>query len=75
MSKRRKQHRTPNKSQRQNTLAVLMAMCVIAGLGSVVIGAMSNDPQTAAGTIGGGLTASGIGLLKFYGKYPKIYKQ
>ena len=74
MSKKKAKHRTPNKAQRRNNLAVLMAMCVIAGLGSVVIGSMSQDPQVAASTIGGGITASGIGLLKFYGKYQKNVK-
>ena len=74
MSKRKNKHRTPTKAHRQNNLALLMAMCVIAGLGSIVIGSMSNDPQTAATTIGVGTTASGIGLLRFYGKYPKNTK-
>lgn len=72
MSKRSSYDRTKNRSLKQNNFAVLMAMCVIAGVGSIVLGSMSNDPNTAASAIGGGLTASGVGLLKFYEKYQDL---
>ena len=72
MSKKSSYDRTKNRNVKQNNFAVLMAMCIIAGIGSVVIGAMSNDSKIAAGTIGGGLIASSIGMTEFYGRYQNL---
>ena len=72
MSKRSSYDRTKNRTVKQNNFAALMAMCVIAGIGSIVIGAMSNDSKVVAGTISGGLIASSIGMTEFYGRYQNL---
>ena len=68
MSKRSRYDKSKNRSRKQNNIAVLMAMCVIAGLGSIVLGSMSRQPAV----IGAGTVAAGLGLTISYQHYQSL---
>ena len=72
MSKKSHYDRTKNRVRKHNNYAVLMAMCVIAGIGSIVIGSMYNDPAAfAIGTASAGI--AGVGTVGAYNGYKSLH--
>ena len=68
MSKHKNTDRTKNRTRKQQNYAVLMAMCIVAGIGSVVIGAMNSNPAV----LGVGTVSAGIGLSAAYSNYQSL---
>ena len=72
MSKKSHYDRTKNRARKQQNYAVLMALCVVAGVGSVVIGSMCNNPTAfAIGTATAGI--AGVGTIGAYNGYQSLH--
>ena len=68
MKKRSHCDRSKNRSRKQSNTAALMALCIMGGLISVVLGTMSHRPSVMGI---GGLTA-GLGLSLSYRHYQSL---
>jgi len=72
MSKHSHHDKSKKRAQKQQSYAILMLMCIIAGIGSVVIGSMYRSP--AAFAIGAATAGvAGVGGVGAYNGYQSLH--